>query len=180
MLDICNPPNRIMIFGRPGSGKSTFAKRLHEITKLPLYHLDKHYFLSNWVERNKQEFLDIQQSLVIQDRWIIDGNSIKSLEMRYSKTHVALYINFPKWVCIYRILKIIFFPNANIDDRAKGCTDRLNWKLLEYCWTFDKRIQKSLAYLKEKYPKVHFIEITNCQMLKSTIDFFKKQEQATL
>lgn len=155
-----------MIFGRPGSGKSTFAKYLHEITKLPLCHLDKHYFSNNWVEREKQEFVDIQQSFVNKKKWIIDGNSIKSLEMRYSKADLALYINFPRWICIYRILKRIFFPNTNIDDRAAGCTDRLSWKLLEYSWAFDKRTQKPLTYLQEKYPGVYFIEITNSAMLK--------------
>ena len=64
-----------MIFGRPGSGKSTFAHDLHKITGLPLHHLDKHFFTRNWVERDKQEFLDIQQSIVDTDSWIIDGNT---------------------------------------------------------------------------------------------------------
>jgi adenylate kinase family enzyme len=45
---------RICIFGRPGSGKSTFAHKLHLKTGLPLYHLDRYFFVANWVERDYQ------------------------------------------------------------------------------------------------------------------------------
>lgn len=60
-------PSKIMIFGRPGSGKSTFSDALHKQTGLPLHHIDKYYFVENWVERDRQEFLDIQQSIVDTD-----------------------------------------------------------------------------------------------------------------
>lgn len=32
--------NKIIIIGCPGAGKSTFARRLRDITNLPLYYLD--------------------------------------------------------------------------------------------------------------------------------------------
>ena len=32
--------NKIMVIGCPGGGKSTFARALGEIIKLPVYHLD--------------------------------------------------------------------------------------------------------------------------------------------
>ncbi len=156
-----------MVFGRPGSGKSTFAHDLHKITCLPLHHLDKHFFTRNWIERNTQEFLDIQQSIVDTNYWIIDGNSIKSLEMRYPKADLVLCINFPRWICLYRILKRILFPNTKINDRAEGCKDSLSWKLLEYTWTFDQRVEKSIKYLREKYPNVPFMKISKDQELRN-------------
>jgi adenylate kinase family enzyme len=162
-----NKPSRIMLFGRPGSGKSTFANALHKITGLPLHHLDKYYFVENWVERDRQEFLDIQQSIVDTDSWIIDGNSIKSLEMRYAKADLVLYVNFPRWICLYRILKRILFPNTKINDRAEGCRDSLSWKLLEYTWTFDQRVEKSIEYLCKKYPDIKFVKIRNDRILQN-------------
>lgn len=56
-------PKRIMIFGIPGSGKSTFALKLSRLLNLPLFHLDKYFFVSGWEERNYEEFLQIQQGL---------------------------------------------------------------------------------------------------------------------
>jgi len=150
-----------MIFGRPGSGKSTFTNVLHKTTGLPLHHLDKHFFTKNWIERDTQEFLKIQQSIVDTNSWIIDGNSIKSLEMRYSRADLVLYLNFPRWLCYIRVFKRIFDKNIAIDDRAEGCRDSASWKLLEYMWTFDQRVAKPITYLREKYPDAPFVKISN-------------------
>ena len=150
-----------MIFGRSGSGKSTFAHDLHKITGLPLYHLDKYFFTRNWVERDKQEFLDIQQSIVDTHFWIIDGNSIKSLEMRYSRADLVLYLNHPRWLCYIRVFKRIFDKNIEIDDRAESCPEKASWRLLKYMWTFDQRVEKSIEYLRDKYPDVPFVKISN-------------------
>jgi stage III sporulation protein SpoIIIAA len=34
---------KMLIIGSPGSGKSTFARKLRDITKLPLYYMDMMY-----------------------------------------------------------------------------------------------------------------------------------------
>jgi len=39
-------PKKIMIVGIPGSGKSTFALKLSQFLDLPLYHLDKYFFIN--------------------------------------------------------------------------------------------------------------------------------------
>lgn len=157
-----NPsPQRIMIFGRPGSGKSTFAYQLHQIIKLPLYHLDKFFFISNWNERNHQEFIDLQKSFVNQERWIIDGNNLKSLEMRYAKADLVLYFNYSRRICYPRVLKRLWKKDLLIDDRAQGCPEILRWRLMVYMWTFEKRVAQQILDLKAKYPDTKIIEIRN-------------------
>ncbi|MCL1951754.1 MAG: topology modulation protein, partial [Oscillospiraceae bacterium] len=47
---------RIMVMGSSGSGKSTMAQRLGEITGLPVVHLDSLSWLPGWVEAPKEEF----------------------------------------------------------------------------------------------------------------------------
>jgi adenylate kinase family enzyme len=155
-----------MIFGTPGSGKSTFAHLLHQALGIPLYHLDKYYFENNWVERNYEEFLSIQQNFVDQDDWIIDGNSIKSLEMRYSQADVAIYFNYPKLLCYARVFKRLLMKNHNINDRAPGCNEGVSIKLLKYMWSFEQRVSPQIQYLKDKYHDVEFIEIKNDEELK--------------
>ena len=162
-----NKPSRIMIFGRPGSGKSTFAHDLHKITDLPLHHLDKYFFTRNWIERDTQEFLNIQQSIVDTNSWIIDGNSTKSLEMRYSRANLVLYLNHSRWLCYLRVFKRIFDKNTAIDDRAESCPEKASWKLLKYMWTFDQRVEKPITYLREKYPNANFVKIINDRDLRN-------------
>lgn len=162
--------NRIMIFGRPGSGKSTFAQDLHQKTGIDLYHLDRYFFIENWVERETQEFLQIQQNLVNRDRWIIDGNSTRSLAMRYARADLVLYFNYSRWICLYRLLKRRFFKNPTIQDRAPGCREILQWKLIRYTWTFEQRVRSQIKVLKKQYPQVKFIEVRHPRDLKVICD----------
>jgi adenylate kinase family enzyme len=152
-------PARVMIFGRPGSGKSTFAQALHQTTGIPLYHLDKYFYTANWVERDYKEFLAIQQALVLEESWIIDGNCTRSLAMRYARANLAIYLNYPRYICYGRILKRLFTKNKAIDDRAPGCKETINFKLLRYMWTFHQRVEPSILHLQQQYPATKFVEM---------------------
>lgn len=161
---------RIMIFGRPGSGKSTLASALSKKLKIPVHHLDKHYFTANWVLRDYNEFLAIQQNFVNQDSWIIEGCSLQSIEMRYERANVCIYLQYPRWLCLYRLFKRNFFKDKSIDDRAEGCKESVSWKLIQYTWTFEyrknNRLTGQLAMLKSKYPHVKFYTAKNNRDIK--------------
>ena len=162
-----------MIFGRPGSGKSTFALWLHDITNIPLHHLDKHFFISNWAERDYGEFMSIQEQIVAGKQWIIDGNSLKSLATRLSKAEVCIYFNYPKLLCIWQLVKRLVTKNLLIDDRAPGCKEKLSWKLIWYTWTFEKRILKRNFWpLIDQYKGVKFIEIKSDDDLQNLKNYF--------
>ncbi|HUX78619.1 MAG TPA: DNA topology modulation protein [Alphaproteobacteria bacterium] len=163
---------RIMIFGLPGSGKSTLAVHLAHLLKLPLHHLDKHFFIGNWVERDREEFLNFQQNLVNQGRWIIDGNAIRSLEMRYSRADLVLYFCASRPICFGRLIKRRFFKDKSIKDRAEGCRERLPTHLIKYMWTFDRRFQPLLMRLQETYPNVPFYKIRTSQDLEEVMKLF--------
>lgn len=159
--------SRIAIFGRPGGGKSTFSLKLAQKLKVPVYHLDKIFYVENWVERDYQEFLKLQKDMVDQDAWIIDGNSLQSLEMRYSRADICIYFNMPRMICFWRIIKRFFRKNTLIDDRAAGCAEKLRWKLIKYMWTYEYRKDNRLTHvihdLKECYPHVRFIEVSTAK-----------------
>lgn len=162
-----DPPKKIVIFGIPGSGKSTFALQLSDALKLPLYHLDRFFFVENWEERNREEFLRIQQKIVDLDVWIIDGNSVQSLEMRYCKADLVLYFRLNRLLCFYRIFKRFFSKDPRISDRADGCPERVSIDLIRYLWGFPKEKKPLIENLKARYPQVVFHEIrSGCEAKK--------------
>jgi len=150
---------RIMIFGKPGAGKSTFALKLHQKLGIPLYHLDAYFFTHYWTKRNYEEFMAIQHDLVTQDFWIIDGNCTRSLETRYQKADVCIYFNFSRSHCLRGIVKRFFSKDQSIKDRAEHCYEKITWQLIAYLWTFEIRVHDTIANLQEKYPQVTFIEV---------------------
>lgn len=145
-----------MIFGLPGSGKSTFATKLAQCLDIPIFHLDKHFYVENWVERNYQEFLDIQQSFVNQPKWVIDGNAMKSLEIRFQQADIAIYFHFPVFLCLWRVLKRVFHKNWHIPDLAEGCTKSVRFQLIKYMFQFHRRYSQKINELRLRYPHVHF------------------------
>ena len=64
---------RVAVFGNAGAGKSTLARRLAELTGLPLYPLDRIAYKAGGGEIPHGEYLKIHADLLRLDEWIIDG-----------------------------------------------------------------------------------------------------------
>lgn len=168
-----------MIFGVPGSGKSTFALKFSRLLNLPLFHLDKYFFISGWKERSYEEFLQIQKGLVDQDSWIIDGNASRSFEMRFSKADTVIYFHFNRVLCLWRILKRLIHKHPHISDRADGCTEIVRFRLIKYLWGFPQRVKQSIGELRLKYPNTKFYEFQNDKQAQSFLNTFKKSKKYT-
>jgi adenylate kinase family enzyme len=150
---------RVMIFGRPGSGKTHFAKKLANVTKLPLFHLDALFFVANWVERDYKDFLRLQREITEKEQWIIDGNSTRSLKERFARADFAIYFNYSPWLCLFRLIKRRLSLRKVMDDKATGCKEVLRWRLVKYMWGFSQRVSGPVAKLKQQFSYVTFFEI---------------------
>jgi cytidylate kinase len=64
----------VAIIGRGASGKSTLAVRLGEITGLPVIELDKIFWQPGLVATHRDHWTAIQERLVAEERWIMDGD----------------------------------------------------------------------------------------------------------
>ena len=64
---------RVAVFGNAGGGKSTLARRLSELTNLPLYPLDTIQYRAGGGKVPHDEYLKAHADLVHREAWIIDG-----------------------------------------------------------------------------------------------------------
>lgn len=64
--------NKILIIGCPGSGKSTFARKLRDQRQLPLYYLDQIWHKPDQTNISKEEFIQLQKEMIKQEEWIIE------------------------------------------------------------------------------------------------------------
>lgn len=115
------------------------------------------------MKRDKEEFLSIQKGFVDQDQWIIDGNAMSSLDMRYGRAEVALFFCYPKITSLSQTVRRLVHKNPDIQDRAEGCREAVHWNLVTYLWTFEKRFSPLIDRLRNQYPKALFFKITNDQ-----------------
>lgn len=167
--------SRICIIGRPGSGKSRLAYLLHKKLNISVYYLDLLKFQNNWVKCSDEDFARKQQEIITQDRWIIEGCGLRSLEMRYKASEICIYLNYSRWLCLFRFCKrVLFGQDKNIHDVPKGCKETLSWDVIKYLWTFESRnnyfILHLLKKLQSEYPQTKFIEINSDHELKLFLD----------
>lgn len=94
------PFQKVLVIGCPGSGKSTFARVLHERTGLPLVYLDMLYWNADKTTVSRDEFDRRLDAVLKTDRWIIDGNYNRTLEKRIRECDAVFFLDYPLSVCL--------------------------------------------------------------------------------
>ncbi|MFX0547864.1 DNA topology modulation protein [Hathewaya histolytica] len=139
---------RIMIIGSPGSGKSTFSKKLAKLIGIPLIHLDKEFWNYGWVETPREKWIKKQEKLVQGDTWIIDGNYGGTLDIRLEKADTVICFQLNRTVCVLSYLKrVITNINKVRSDMGEGCPEKFDFEFIKYIWKFNiesemKKIEK--------------------------------------
>ena len=95
---------KVLVIGCPGSGKSTFSIALHQITALPLIHLDMLYWNADKTIVEKSVFRERLAHALLQDAWIIDGNYASTMELRMQNCDTVIFLDYPTELCLEGIL----------------------------------------------------------------------------
>ncbi|MFT6338186.1 MAG: adenylate kinase family enzyme [Saprospiraceae bacterium] len=134
-----------MILGCCGAGKSTLARQLHEITKLPLYHLDQYYWKENWTETPIDKWKPIVTELANKEEWIIDGNYGGTYKPRMDRADTIIYLKYNTLQCLYRVTKRILKYHGKVrPDMPDGCRERFDFEFLHYVATYNLIRGKSI------------------------------------
>ena len=131
---------KVMVIGCPGAGKSTFARKLQELTGLPLYYLDMIWHKPDRTNISREEFDRRIREIVSQDAWIIDGNYNRTLELRMRECDTVFFLDYPLEVCL------------------EGAASRIGNERVEIPWKeeeFDEEfLQLILFFPKDQMPDI--------------------------
>ena len=130
---------RVLVLGSSGSGKSTFARKLGEITGLPVVHLDQLFWEPGWVQAPKPVYLERLHQALAQDR----GSSTATIHRR-STCAAARRPDHPVGSlapCVPRAgrMRIAMSYGQVRPDMAPGCPEKIDWEFLKYVWNFPNR-----------------------------------------
>lgn len=148
---------RVLVIGCPGAGKTTFAKKLAEITQLPLIHLDVYYndkklgYENDKIAWRKKVF-----ELMKPGKWIMDGNYSSSFPERFEKADTIFFFDFPRRLRLRGILmRRIEYHNQRKkrDDMPGDWREKITWEFFWYVWSFEKYKPKITSVLNKETRK---------------------------
>ncbi|MCI7794887.1 MAG: adenylate kinase [Lachnospiraceae bacterium] len=153
---------KVMIIGCPGSGKSTFARRLRDLTGLPLYYLDMLWHKPDRTNITKEEFDARLIEITGRDRWIIDGNYRRTLRVRMEQCDTVFLLDYPLELCL------------------TGAQARIGTKREDMPWTeteFDGEFRQWIEdFPKDQLPEIY--QLLEEYRDRRTIVIFRSREES--
>lgn len=153
---------KIIIIGSPGSGKSTFARKLRDITNLPLYYLDMLWHKKDRTNISREEFDEKLEKILKKDKWIIDGNYQRTIEMRLKECDTVFLMDYPLEVCL-----------SGAEERVGKKRDDLPWIEEKVDEEFKQII---VDFSKNKLPQIY--KLLEKYQKNKNIVIFKSREEA--
>ena len=105
--------NKIVIFGKPGGGKSSLGRKLAAATGIKLCSLDLIEYKKNGERVSPEEYSQQHADLLSADNWIIEGlGTLESFWLRIDAADTLIYVDLPYpvhyWWIAKRLLKSVF------------------------------------------------------------------------
>ncbi len=152
---------KIIIIGSPGAGKSTLARKLRDYLDIPLYYLDMIWHKADKTNITKDEFLLKINKIVKQDKWIIDGNYLGTMELRLKECDTIIFLDYSLDVCL-----------SGAYNRIGKVREDLPWIEDEFDEEFKKYI---IDFPQEQLPRIYEL-INKYKMNKEVIILKNRQE----
>jgi adenylate kinase family enzyme len=153
---------KIIVIGCPGSGKSTFARSLHEKTGIPLCYLDMLYWNPDKTTVGRDVFRARLSEVLKTDSYIIDGNYRSTMEMRLDMCDTVFFLDYDLETCL-----------SGVASRRGKPREDMPWIETEEDAEFMAFIQ---SYISDSRPKVLVLLETYKD---KNIIVFKSREEST-
>ncbi|MBO7656585.1 MAG: hypothetical protein J6S80_02560 [Alphaproteobacteria bacterium] len=145
---------RIHIIGAPGSGKTTYARKLAISKKLPLHHLDEIYHDNSGSisrKRSESERTRMAQKIATTENWITEGASFSDWVNPILKRATEIHIVSPSRITrVWRQIKRYIRRKLGVEQTTYKETLRGLLSGIKWTWNYDKH---TLPIILKKIPK---------------------------
>lgn len=91
--------------------------------------------------------------LVACPRWVMDGNSTSTFDLRLPRAELVIWLRVPRRVALMGIAQRVFANYGAVrDDMAEGCPEKLpDREFLSYIWNFEKKMSPRIVAALDRY-----------------------------
>ncbi len=98
-------PDRILIYGVTGSGKTTLAARVAARTGLPWHAVDDLTWEPGWVQVPLEEQRRRVATICAGERWILDTAYSQWIDVPLARVQLIVALDYPRWFSLGRLLR---------------------------------------------------------------------------
>lgn len=164
---------KIIILGCPGSGKSTFAKKLEKSIGLPLIHLDNIWWKPDKTNISRSEFDTVLASIIVKDNWILDGDYSRTYEVRMKACDTIFFLDYSEDECMSGIQARVGIERSDMP----WIEDQLDPELVEEVHRYREKNRPMVLKLLEKYREKEIYVFKNREETEAWLKAFRQIEQ---
>jgi adenylate kinase family enzyme len=98
-------PDRVLVYGVTGSGKSTAAVAIGARTGLPLTLVDELTWLPGWVPVDAAVQREMIGEIVAGERWLLDTAYGAHLDLVLPRAELVVGLDYPRWLSLARLVR---------------------------------------------------------------------------
>ncbi|MBM6617574.1 DNA topology modulation protein FlaR [Bacillus suaedaesalsae] len=161
--------NRIRILGSVASGKTTLAKQLSIMLKIPYYELDNVVWkrtINGDVRHTEEERNAIMKFIIQQEQWIVEGvHNEEWVNESFEKADVIILLNIHLLIRDVRIIKRFTRQMLGKETSHYKPTIKMFFKMFKWNRQFEKEYQTIIRQLNQYNHKL--IILSNNQQLEN-------------
>lgn len=101
-----NAPQRIVVVGNSGSGKTSLARRIARSLDADHVELDAIHHLENWTPIARDQMRSIVEERIASEWWVVDGNYGSLVQdLVFAAADTVVWLDLPRRVVMPRILR---------------------------------------------------------------------------
>lgn len=98
-------PERILVYGVTGSGKTTFAERISAATGIPWHSVDDLTWEPGWVPVPDLEQRRRIEAICAGERWVLDTAYGRWLDLPLARVELIVALDYPRWLSLFRLVR---------------------------------------------------------------------------
>lgn len=156
---------KYLVMGNSGSGKSTFARELQQVTQANLLPLDFLWHQTNYSEEAQAWFRSEQEKFIrANEHWIIDGNYLGTSDLRFNHADTLILLKVPGLLSLFRVISRSFkrrIDPASRPDMPRTFQEKFDREYLNfliYIWQFpNKQVVELEKILREQSNEIQVV-----------------------
>lgn len=163
-----HPPERVVVIGRAGSGKTTTALALGKLFHIPVVYLDQLYWTSDWQPVSNDRYEALHAAAIAADRWILDGGYMTrpSFTYRVRRADLVVITEASLARCLVRVVRRTLWhrgrPRAG---RPVGAEEHFSLTFLVWIFRWTRKHRDLAAEIRALDPAARIVVVRRAQDL---------------